>query len=74
LQAKRNQLSKTVGMKKAKGEDAAAEMAEAIQVNSDMEAGASRLPFCKRRSPILWQAFRICPMNRTHRQRRKRQS
>ena len=26
LQAKRNQLSKTVGMKKAKGEDAAAEM------------------------------------------------
>jgi seryl-tRNA synthetase len=43
LQAKRNQLSKTVGMKKAKGEDAAAEMAEAIQVNSDMEAGANRL-------------------------------
>jgi seryl-tRNA synthetase len=43
LQAKRNQLSKTVGMKKAKGEDAAAEMAQAIQVNSDMEAGAARL-------------------------------
>jgi seryl-tRNA synthetase len=43
LQAKRNQLSKTVGMKKAKGEDAAAEMAEAIQVNADMEAGANRL-------------------------------
>jgi seryl-tRNA synthetase len=43
LQAKRNQLSKTVGMKKAKGEDAAAEMAEAVQVNSDMEAGANRL-------------------------------
>jgi seryl-tRNA synthetase len=43
LQAKRNQLSKTVGMKKAKGEDAAAEMAQAIQVNSDMEAGANRL-------------------------------
>jgi len=43
LQAKRNQLSKTVGMKKAKGEDAAVEMAEAIQVNSDMEAGANRL-------------------------------
>ena len=43
LQAKRNQLSKTVGMKKAKGEDAAAEMAEAVQVNSDMEAGAKRL-------------------------------
>jgi seryl-tRNA synthetase len=43
LQAKRNQLSKIVGMKKAKGEDAAAEMAEAIQVNADMEAGANRL-------------------------------
>ena len=43
LQAKRNQLAKAVGMKKAKGEDAAAEMAEAIQVNSDMEAGANRL-------------------------------
>jgi seryl-tRNA synthetase len=43
LQAKRNQLSKTVGMKKAKGEDAAAEMTQAIQVNSDMEAGANRL-------------------------------
>jgi len=43
LQAKRNQLSKTVGMKKAKGEDAAAEMAEAVQVNADMEAGAARL-------------------------------
>jgi len=43
LQAKRNQLSKTVGMKKAKGEDAAAEMAEAVQVNTDMEAGAARL-------------------------------
>jgi seryl-tRNA synthetase len=43
LQARRNQLSKTVGMKKAKGEDAAAEMAEAVQVNSDMEAGANRL-------------------------------
>lgn len=43
LQAKRNQLSKTVGMKKAKGEDASAEMAQATQVNADMEAGAARL-------------------------------
>ena len=43
LQAKRNQLSKAVGMKKAKGEDASAEMAEATQVNADMEAGAARL-------------------------------
>ncbi|CAM3762236.1 serine--tRNA ligase [Polynucleobacter brandtiae] len=43
LQAKRNQLSKAIGMKKGKGEDAATEMAEATQINSDMESGAARL-------------------------------
>ena len=43
LQAKRNQLSKAIGMKKGKGEDASAEMSEVAQVNADMEAGASRL-------------------------------
>jgi len=43
LQAKRNQLAKAIGMKKAKGEDASAELAEAGQVNVDMEVGASRL-------------------------------
>ncbi|MBU3634339.1 serine--tRNA ligase [Polynucleobacter sp. es-GGE-1] len=43
LQAKRNQLSKAIGMKKGKGEDASAEMVEVAQVNTDMEAGASRL-------------------------------
>lgn len=43
LQAKRNQLAKAIGMKKGKGEDAAAEMAEASQINIDMEAGAARL-------------------------------
>ena len=43
LQAKRNQLAKAIGMKKGKGEDAAAEMAEATQINVDMEAGAARL-------------------------------
>jgi len=43
LQAKRNQLAKVIGMKKAKGEDASAELAEAGQVNVDMEVGASRL-------------------------------
>ena len=43
LQAKRNQLSKAIGMKKGKGEDAAAEMAEVAQVNADMESGATRL-------------------------------
>jgi seryl-tRNA synthetase len=43
LQAKRNQLSKAIGMKKGKGEDAAAEMAEVAQVNTDMESGTARL-------------------------------
>ncbi|MBU3603608.1 serine--tRNA ligase [Polynucleobacter sp. AP-Kaivos-20-H2] len=43
LQAKRNQLSKAIGMKKGKGEDAAAEMAEVAGVNADMESGAARL-------------------------------
>ncbi|MBT8548161.1 serine--tRNA ligase [Polynucleobacter paneuropaeus] len=43
LQAKRNQLAKAIGMKKGKGEDAGAELAEASQVNADMESGVSRL-------------------------------
>ena len=43
LQAKRNQLAKAIGMKKGSGEDAAAEMAEAAQINVDMESGAARL-------------------------------
>ncbi len=43
LQAKRNQLAKAIGMKKGKGEDAAAEMAEASQINVDMESGVARL-------------------------------
>ena len=43
LQAKRNQLAKAIGMKKGKGEDAATEMAEASQINIDMESGAARL-------------------------------
>jgi len=43
LQAKRNQLAKAIGMKKAKGEDASAEMAEATQINGDMESGSTRL-------------------------------
>ncbi|TXI09992.1 MAG: serine--tRNA ligase [Polynucleobacter sp.] len=37
LQAKRNQLAKAVGMKKAKGEDAAAEIAESGQVNQELQ-------------------------------------
>ena len=43
LQAKRNQLAKAIGMKKGRGEDATAEMAEATQINVDMESGAARL-------------------------------
>ena len=43
LQAKRNQLAKAIGMKKGKGEDASTEMAEATQINVDMESGAARL-------------------------------
>jgi seryl-tRNA synthetase len=43
LQAKRNQLAKAIGMKKGKGEDAATDMAEATQINVDMESGAARL-------------------------------
>ena len=43
LQAKRNQLAKAIGMKKAKGEDASAEMAEATQINGDMGSGSTRL-------------------------------
>jgi len=43
LQAKRNQLAKSIGMKKGKGEDAGAEMAEASQINLDMESGSARL-------------------------------
>lgn len=43
LQAKRNQLAKAVGMKKGKGEDAGAEMAQATQINVDLESEAARL-------------------------------
>ena len=43
LQAKRNQLTKAIGMKKGKGEDVSAEMAEASQINEGMESGSARL-------------------------------
>jgi seryl-tRNA synthetase len=43
LQAKRNQLAKAIGMKKGRGEDATAEMAQATQINLDMESGAAGL-------------------------------
>jgi seryl-tRNA synthetase len=43
LQAKRNQLTKAIGIKRGNGEDAAAEMADATQINVDMESGVARL-------------------------------
>jgi seryl-tRNA synthetase len=43
LQAKRNQLAKAVGMKKGKGEDASAEMAESTAVNLELQALTEKL-------------------------------
>ena len=43
LQAKRNTLAKAVGMKKGKGENADAELAESIGVNKELEGSATRL-------------------------------
>jgi seryl-tRNA synthetase len=43
LQAKRNQLAKAVGMKKSKGEDASAEIAESTLVNQELQALTEKL-------------------------------
>lgn len=43
LQAKRNQLAKAIGMKKGKGENADAELAESTGVNKELEGSATRL-------------------------------
>jgi seryl-tRNA synthetase len=43
LQAKRNALAKAIGMKKGKGENADAELAESIGVNKELEGSATRL-------------------------------
>ena len=43
LQAKRNQLAKVIGMKKGKGENADAELAESVGVNKELEGSATRL-------------------------------
>jgi len=43
LQAKRNQLAKVIGMKKGKGENADAELAESTGVNKELEGSATRL-------------------------------
>ena len=43
LQAKRNQLAKAVGMKKGKGEDASAEMAESTAVNQELQVLTEKL-------------------------------
>ena len=43
LQAKRNQLAKVIGMKKAKGEDASAEMTESVGCNELLKSAAQDL-------------------------------
>jgi seryl-tRNA synthetase len=43
LQAKRNQLAKAIGMKKGKGENADAELAESASVNQALEKNSTRL-------------------------------
>lgn len=43
LSAKRNQLAKAVGMKKGKGEDASAEIAESSAVNQELQTLSERL-------------------------------
>ena len=43
LQARRNALSKQIGMKKGKGEDASAELAEVAGIGDAQKAGAERL-------------------------------
>jgi seryl-tRNA synthetase len=43
LQAKRNQLAKSIGMKKSKGEDATAEMAESLQCNELLSKASQSL-------------------------------
>jgi seryl-tRNA synthetase len=43
LQAKRNQLAKAIGMKKAKGEDASEEMAESVAVNQELQTLTEKL-------------------------------
>ncbi|NDI27638.1 MAG: serine--tRNA ligase, partial [Burkholderiaceae bacterium] len=43
LQAKRNQLAKAIGMKKGKGEDASAVMAQVAGIGDELKASAERL-------------------------------
>jgi seryl-tRNA synthetase len=43
LQAQRNQLAKAIGMKKGKGEDATAELAQSSSVNEELASGTKRL-------------------------------
>jgi len=43
LQARRNSLSKQIGMMKGKGEDASSQMAEVAGIADELKAGAERL-------------------------------
>ena len=64
LQAKRNQLAKAIGMKKGRGEDASAEMAEASQINVDMESGSSRLSILQTEIADFLMGIPNLPANR----------
>ncbi len=43
LQAQRNQISRLIGQRKSKGEDASAEMAQVAGIKTELEASAARL-------------------------------
>ena len=43
LQAQRNQISRLIGQRKSKGEDAGAEMAQVAAIKTELEASAARL-------------------------------
>lgn len=53
LQARRNALSKQVGMLKAKGEDASAVMAEVAGIADELKAGAERLDVIQQELNVL---------------------
>ncbi len=61
LQARRNQLSKLVGQRKAKGEDAQAELAEVATLKDELERSAARLDALQPELQALLQAIPNLP-------------
>jgi seryl-tRNA synthetase len=61
LQARRNQLSKLVGQRKAKGEDAQAELAEVAALKDELERSAARLDALQPELQALLQAIPNLP-------------